>query len=196
SYSTGNISGTWSAGGIAGDVHASGSIANSYSTGNVNGICAGGIAGFVEYGGSITNSYSTGNISGESVGGIAGGVNDGVIITNCAAANGRITGGVLDRDDCYTGHRILGNGGVSGLSNNFANSDMTIQPPMVSCARDSSSNGIDKPLEELKTRSTYENAVDDGSGGLGWKFGDDDSNPWKIDAGKNNGFPYLYWQEF
>jgi hypothetical protein len=44
---------------------------------------------------------------------------------------------------------------------------------------------------ELETRSTYENDINgDGLGGLGWKFGDDNDNPWKI----NGSYPYLYWQ--
>jgi hypothetical protein len=52
--------------------------------------------------------------------------------------------------------------------------------------------GTDKTDTELKTQTTYSNAT--ASGGLGWLFGNDDLNPWKIEAGKNNGYPYLYWQ--
>ncbi|MEM4719796.1 MAG: GLUG motif-containing protein, partial [Candidatus Pacearchaeota archaeon] len=59
-------------GGIAG--YSTGSINNSYNTGNVSGSSdVGGIAGYSFYG-SISNSYNTGNVSGSSyyVGGIAG----------------------------------------------------------------------------------------------------------------------------
>ena len=30
---------------------------------------------------------------------------------------------------------------------------------------------------------------------VGWKFGEDDKNPWKMDAGVNGGYPYLYWEK-
>jgi hypothetical protein len=61
---------------------------------------------------------------------------------------------------------------------------------------DSVVNGIGKSLDELKTQSTYDSAINgNGLGGLGWSFGDNDDNPWKWDANKNNGLPYLYWQE-
>ncbi|MDR1911471.1 MAG: hypothetical protein LBQ52_03880 [Helicobacteraceae bacterium] len=49
-------------------------------------------------------------------------------------------------------------------------------------------HGTNKSDSELITRSTYED-------GLGWRFGDDDANPWKINSDKNNGYPYLYWQK-
>jgi hypothetical protein len=59
--------------------------------------------------------------------------------------------------------------------------------------------GTDKNETDLKTQSTYSDTVSgDGNGGLGWSFdGDNDSNPWKIDSDevKNNGYPYLYWQD-
>jgi hypothetical protein len=49
---------------------------------------------------------------------------------------------------------------------------------------------------ELKTQSTYSDTINgDGLGGLGWSFGDNDTSPWKHDDSKNNGLPYLYWQE-
>jgi hypothetical protein len=46
----------------------------------------------------------------------------------------------------------------------------------------------------LNTQSTYSNTVNgDGLGGLGWKFGGNDANPWKMPAG-GSGYPILYWQ--
>jgi hypothetical protein len=53
-------------------------------------------------------------------------------------------------------------------------------------------NGTSKVIANFKTQETYSA---DPTGGLGWKFGNDNANPWKIDAGKNDGYPYLYWQE-
>jgi hypothetical protein len=51
----------------------------------------------------------------------------------------------------------------------------------------SGNGGTDKTDAELKTQSTYT--------GLGWLFGNNDSSPWKIDANKNGGLPYLYYQD-
>jgi hypothetical protein len=48
--------------------------------------------------------------------------------------------------------------------------------------------GTAKTIVGLKTKSTYETD-------LGWLFGSDDTNPWKIDANKNGGLPYLYYQD-
>jgi hypothetical protein len=76
---------------------------------------------------------------------------------------------------------MIGGANYDGVTNSFSNSS------------DTKYHGTDKTQIELKTRSTYEN--DEASGGLGWKFGDDDDNPWKIDPNKNNGYPYLYWQD-
>jgi hypothetical protein len=54
-------------------------------------------------------------------------------------------------------------------------------------------NGISKTLEEFQMRETYSNSTT--NGGLNWSFGDNDTNPWKIEESKNNGLPYLYWQD-
>ncbi|MDR0747576.1 MAG: hypothetical protein LBE89_06775, partial [Helicobacteraceae bacterium] len=73
-------------------------------------------------------------------------------------------------------------GGSSGTtSNNFALSTMTVIGTV------SGNAGAAKSDADFKTRSTYET-------GLGWKFGNDVLNPWKIDANKNDGYPYLYWE--
>ena len=53
--------------------------------------------------------------------------------------------------------------------------------------------GTGKTNTQLKTQTTYSNAVNgDGLGGLGWKFGINDDNPWKMPVG--DGYPILYWQ--
>jgi hypothetical protein len=70
---------------------------------------------------------------------------------------------------------------------------MTIKGVVYAGAEDDS-NGISKSIEQFTaTQETYSNSTT--NGGLGWSFGDDDGNPWKIDTDKNNGPPYLYWQE-
>jgi hypothetical protein len=80
------------------------------------------------------------------------------------------------------------NGGT--VSNNFALNSMSI-----TIDGSNGNAGANKTITQLKTKATYNSTINgDGNGGLGWKFGDNDTNPWKIDANKNNGYPYLYWQ--
>lgn len=74
-------------GGIAGSN--SGTIKNSFSSGNIEGISTiGGLVGSVSYPGSVLNSYSTSNVSGEVwVGGLAGTVGGGIIRDSFATGN-------------------------------------------------------------------------------------------------------------
>jgi hypothetical protein len=194
SYSTANVSSTGdSAGGIAGDVSYSSTITNSYSTGDVSatGGTAGGIAGDVRYSSSITDSYSTGDVSGAGnyVGGIAGDVYDYSTIKNNAAINQEINGS----SDV---NRIVGYIYGSTSENNFALEAMVTNLANFSNVGDPANHGTSKSIVELTSQSTYESAINgDGLGGLGWKFGSDASNPWKIDANKNGGLPYLYWED-
>ena len=142
----------------------------------------------------ITNCYSTGNISSSSsyanCGGIAGEVVTGNAntINNCAAINPAIksTGTYA-----YAG-RIVGN--ISGsltISNNFALNTMIATDKAFNT--DMAYHGVDKIDAQLRTQITYSGAINgDGLGGLGWKFGNDDANPWKMPDG--GGYPILYWQ--
>jgi hypothetical protein len=175
SYSTGSVSGGV-VGGIVGYMYSS-SITNSYSTGSVSGSSqVGGIAGYVRISSSITNSYSTGSVSGSGsyVGGIAGAMASGSI-TNNAAINPSVSGG-------SDANRIVGYIYSSTVSNNFALNTMT-----VTGTASYGNAGTSKTITDLTTQSTY-------SSGLGWNFGNDENNPWKIDPYKNNGLPYLYWE--
>jgi hypothetical protein len=52
---------------------------------------------------------------------------------------------------------------------------------------ENSLNGRNTTIGEFKTKATYED--------LHWNFGDNATHPWKIDPDKNNGLPYLYYQE-
>jgi len=183
SYSTGNITGR-SAGGIVGGARNS-TITNSYSTGDIiaNGFSAGGIVGYVRDS-TITNSYSTGNISaGYCAGGIAGEVSFSSIITNNAAINPSIT-------SFSDAGRIVGDIYDSTVENNFALDTMT-----VTGGGSFGDDGTDKTNVELRTRITYSNAIiGDGLGGLGWRFGNNDTNPWKWEGTPTDGRPILYWQ--
>ncbi|MDD5057532.1 MAG: GLUG motif-containing protein [Sideroxydans sp.] len=97
SHSTGNVTGGYRVGGLAG--YSSGTIARSYSTGNVTSDGSssdygfGGLVGVNDF--SINNSYSTGNVTGSvtgssSVGGLVGG-NGGPGISN-SYSTGSVTG--------------------------------------------------------------------------------------------------------
>ncbi|MDR0746521.1 MAG: hypothetical protein LBE89_01370, partial [Helicobacteraceae bacterium] len=157
----------------------------SYSTGNISGTqYIGGIVGEADSGSSITNSYATGDVSGsEKVGGIAG-YTYGLTIENNAAINPSVSASSSDVN------KIVGYiYGSPTISNNFALETMSITP------NGSGNAGTTKTIVELKTQSTYESVISgDGLGGLGWKFGNDALNPWRIDANKNDGLPYLYWE--
>ena len=89
SYSTGDVTGRDSTGGLAGCCY--GTISNSYTTGTVTGTSeVGGLAGSLSSG-TISNSYSTGNVTGTSqTGGLAG------YLYNCTISNsysiGNVTG--------------------------------------------------------------------------------------------------------
>ena len=77
---------------------------------------------------------------------------------------------------------------VVTISNNFALIGMTVTGDT-----SMADSGVDKTDDDFKDQSTYSAAVNgDGLGGLGWRFGNDDANPWKMPAG--GGYPILYWQ--
>jgi hypothetical protein len=78
-------------GGLVGGSESSGSIANSYATGNVTGGSnVGGLLGFSNFSSSITNSYATGSVTGNFVGGLVG-YNFGGAVSN-SYATGSVSG--------------------------------------------------------------------------------------------------------
>jgi hypothetical protein len=213
SYSTGNVSGGTNGtgiGGIAGYILES-NIAKSYSAGNINGNDSiGGIAGWSDLAGNITNSYSMGNISGNIyVGGIigwnnainitsnyfggeikgaahVGGIAGIVIYDSLIKYNAALSSSIMIVGNTYTIGRITGYTYINSnndVADNLALDTMKIKNIMTNTTMNIR-DGIDKTEPELKTKSTYE--------AMGWKFGNDDDNPWEIDD--NEGFPYLYWQ--
>lgn len=191
SYSTGNINavgdGCNYAGGIAGEVRDS-VITNNYSIGNIttgggSWSYTGGIAGDVGAYATVMNNYSRGNVITDGkdstlrhAGGIAGEVYHNYLFQNNAAINSAVAGEIAQR--------VAGSIGMDDVElKNFAYSDMTVNGVTVS---DSKGNGVGKTISELQKRSTYEDE-------LGWRFGKDDDNPWKMP--NNGGFPILYRQE-
>jgi hypothetical protein len=178
--STGNSDVGGVVGGIAGYVHGA-SITNSYSTGSVSssGHNVGGIAGYLSLSASITNSYSTASVRGNNnnvhIGGIAGAI-DRSLTTNNVAINPSVSGGM-------DVNRVLGHFYSGSISNNFALDTMTVTGK----GTGGNNAGTDKTITQLKIQANYANS-------LGWNFGDNDTNPWKIDPYKNDGLPYLYWE--
>jgi len=204
SYSMGDISSSYSgsstsaslAGGITGDASNT-TITNSYSTGNISSsgyspsTNTGGIAGSASSSTTITNSYSTGNISSSGYAGGIAGRTIIVTITNCAAINKTINSRY---NSSYASRISISSSVNSSISNNFALETMTATGAEFNT--DPTYHGISKTDAQLRTRSTYEDATyGDGDGGLGWKFGNDDENPWKMPpAGSDYPYPILYWQ--
>jgi hypothetical protein len=81
--------------------------------------------------------------------------------------------------------------GPTPISNNFALDTMTATGSANFVV--DSRHGVSKTDAQLRTQSTYSAPINgDGLGGLGWKFGNDDANPWKMPA--DGGYPILYWQ--
>ena len=219
-YSTGNIASLGASssylyipnsysGGIAGYVTNS-TITGSYSVGEISASASnssnnsgsnaiaysGGITGYAVSGTTITESYSTGDVSASSSspvtstsysGGISGYVSSAtrVTITRCAAINKMI--GAQN----YVG-RIVGYiTGTVSISNNFALSTMAATGAVFNTT-DTRYNGASRTDAQLRTRSTYEDAIyGDGDGGLGWSFGSNETNPWKMPS---SGYPIFYWQ--
>ncbi|MDR1461039.1 MAG: hypothetical protein LBI78_05285 [Campylobacteraceae bacterium] len=181
SYSDWFVSGGDHVGGIVGYASFS-QISNSYSVSMIVGhYTLGGIAGSISNS-NITSSYSSINSdyfggSGPT-GGIAGNAQSSIIMNNAA----------FNRDlEGMGSGRIAGTESSFQAINNFA-SNSTLINGMSTKEYNGDFHGIGKSEEEFKIKSTYET-------GLSWSFGDNDTNPWKMDANKNNGYPYFYWDK-
>lgn len=194
-YTTGKINGSGQVGGMVGQICNS-SVTNCYSTSEVNGgSMVGGIAGAVSVFSSVTNCYSTGAISSiYDVGGVAGLVSGGSSVTNCVALSpsvkftvtraGRVAGFLLD-------------GGT--LSNNVAWEDMVLIDgnnikTTINNSNGTTIHGANISTTDTKLQNTYTTAYHGvPSFRLGWRFGADNNNPWKIIVGGYT-LPVLYWQ--
>jgi hypothetical protein len=82
------------------------------------------------------------------------------------------------------------------LTNCYGTSALTCATPPASTSyynANVADEGTEKTITELQTQTTYTDAIaDGGTGGLGWLFGSDDDNPWKMPGVA--GLPILYWQ--
>ena len=123
SYSTGNVNGTWSVGGLMGANHHAGTVSSSYSTASVTATSwpdasgVGGLVGTNSYSGAVINSYSTGSIIGDRyVGGLVG-VNSWDGTVSDSYSTGNVTGDM--NVGGLVGHTSDGN----TVSNSYYNYD-------------------------------------------------------------------------
>lgn len=177
--STGTVSGESWVGGVVGWLSDSSSVTDCYATGTVSGNSGiGGVVARVNGLGSnsVTKCYATGAITGTSeVGGVAGYVSSGSSVTDCVALNPSIT---RSSGSSTTFGRVAGNK-YGTLSNNVAWANMELPSGTYG------ENGANITVVQAKTQTTYT--------GLGWAFGTNEDNPWKMGIG-GYGLPVFYWQ--
>ena len=145
-------------------------MSNCFVTGQVigEGHYIGGVIGG-NHSGDITNCYNHAYVSGDSdVGGLAGYHSSG-LVSDCYS-----TGKVVGLDPNYTGGLFGERDG--SYSNCFWDYEAAEIP--------GSNGGLKKTTAEMKTDSTFIAA--------GWDFAED----WTMDDLKNNGYPYLQWQQY
>jgi len=201
-YSTGDVSGDDSVGGLVGQKGAGSSVSNCYSTGNVSGEY--GVGGLVGSDVMVTKGYFSGNVSSKYVvGGLAGHKVGG--ISNCYA-----TGDVSGEDwvgglkgmsrtrvsNCYSTGKVEGTGentgglvGANGygttmgclygvISNCYWNTETSGEAKMCGdqyCASLNCDNSYGRTTSELQQQSTFTD----------WDF----INVWAIGEGQT--YPYL-----
>lgn len=204
-YVTGNVSGT---GGVSGSGEVGGlvgknnggaaEIENSHATGKVSGTVnmSGGLVGWNAGRAKINACYATGYVesSGEDVGGLVGRNDSSTISNSYATGNvkgtgalgvGNGVGGLVGTNykatvtNSYAIGRVEGWSSLGGLvgwdanastvTSSYYNSDIfEAMPPKY---------GTPKTTEQMKQEATY----------AGWDF----KGVWAIDAGSNDGYPYI-----
>jgi len=165
-YAEGTINAAAMAGLLVGRLD-HGTIGTSYALGSINsdGNNIGGLVGYMHsVGGNIGNSYARVNADGnDSVGGLVGGLNDGDI-TNCYS-----TGHVTGTGDNAGG--LIGSNADGSVSASYWDTQTSLQPE--------SAGGEGKNTNEMTQEATFT--------GVGWDF----DNIWDINAGENDGYPFL-----
>jgi hypothetical protein len=168
SYSTGSVTGNWSAGGLVGNNL--GTVSNSYSTANVTGDTgAGGLAGGNS--GTVINSYATGGVTGgQGVGGLLG-TNNGTV--NSSYSTGSVTG---NQDT----------GGLVGYSKGIVSSSFW---DTETSGRATSAGGTGKSTAEMQNIATFSAWNITTVAGPGIR---NTSYIWNIV--NNTTYPFLSWQ--
>jgi len=167
-------------GGVVGYVFADCLVSNCYSTGNVSGRGnVGGVVGAASTRCTVSRCYSIGIISGYSlVAGVNSTVGTGGTVEYCAALNPsivRISG--ISGDFGRVTSSPVGTVGYT-LTNNVAWDGMVLPP-------NNSRPAADITATAAKLLFSYE--------ALGWRFGFNNDNPWKMGVGEYE-LPVFYWQ--
>jgi len=149
SYATGNVSGPSSVGGLVGNN--SGTLQNSYATGNVSGThSVGGLLGH-NFEGMVQNSYATGSVtsSDSCVGGLVGYNHSGTVQSSMALGP-RVSGTI-------SVGRVAGINFGGTLVNNFAFAGMLNGAGNTQWDNTYANavSGADRTAEELKTRGGF-----------------------------------------
>lgn len=167
-----NMSGNSYVGGLAGNLY--GTIYSSYSTGVVRGanFDTGGLVG-LQAGGSIYNSYSFVNVIGNKYAGGLVGVESGGKINNSYSI-GSVTA-VLSPGGFIGSQIMTARANYDYWDNQTSGQTVGCGPNSYYCA-----TVFGKTTAQMKDQNTY----------AGWDF----TNVWAIDVNKNNGYPYLRWQ--
>jgi hypothetical protein len=208
--STGFVTGTDNAGGIAGYLYNGSSITQSGSSCTVSGVnYLGGLAGYNTTNSIISDSYATGSVTGtDYIGGLAGCNTNTSTITNtytCGAVNGgKYIGGLLGLNstssvlhNSYAASVVSGTeyyiGGALGY-NDTATSGVVQNILFDYEVSGSWSNQgcIPRTTAQMKTLSTYTSRT--------WDFVGETANGtndyWNLNGTDNNGYPFLSWQVF
>jgi hypothetical protein len=197
SWSTGGVQGMNYVGGAVGMLYNTSVMQDCYSTGNVTGtgLGIGGLIGSVQSNSSVYRNYSQSVISGyRIVGGLVGYLNQSTI-GNCYSRSGvtfnntQLNGGGLvgmaqngTIEKCFSTGTVTGGANLGGVIGNAITSTITAsfwdtQTSGVAA----SAGGTGKSTAEMKDRTTFN--------GAGW-----DDAVWFKDAGINNDYPYLAWE--
>ena len=185
-------------GGLVARNESTGTIADSYATGNV-GARSDYIGGFVgENYGTITESYATGSVSGDdTIGGFVGD-NDGGSIrdsyaTGAVAASSGYVGGFVGNNDVdaridssYSVGPVNAPSGdsVGGFAGHISANEVIGDSfyDTETSGRTDTGKGEPKTTAEMTTSTTFTDA--------GWDF----ATIWGIDPAVNNGYPILLWR--
>ena len=202
---TGEITAEYNAGGLAGGIGEGSIIINCFSTVKISAITGvGGLVGSAA--GNITNCYTTGSIckGSSNVGGVVGGIGY-CIISNCystsaVSVDDKFVGGVGGQTEDATVR------GCAALNPSITASEIyyyfvRVAYPFSGCTftdnvawaglpkggadYGGNYNGTDITSAQAKLQVTYT--------GIGWKFGNNDANPWKMGVGSYP-LPVFYWQ--
>ena len=204
--------GEYYTGGVAG--YSLISVINCYVSGTITGKRVGGVVGFNQ--GDVTNCYSAANVSGtQNVGGVVAENQSGGLlvgsVANCyvtgSVTSNNTAGGVVGRNvnndaliskiqNCValnpsvkasTAGRIVGNFISGDLSGNSAYSGMTnISGATFPSGGLTDENGLNLTAADAQLQATYLT-------GKGWKFGTNETNPWKW-GGTAYPLPVLWYQ--